>query len=69
MENESENLVPYDLVVVGVCGSGKSALTVQFTNNCFVEDYDPTIEEYYVCIYYQLQSTITPNILTRIIFC
>jgi GTPase SAR1 family protein len=27
-------------------GVGKSALTIQFMHNHFVEDYDPTIEGY-----------------------
>ena len=35
------------LNVVGECGSGKSALTVQFIENHFVADYDPTIEDSY----------------------
>ena len=34
--------------VVGECGAGKSALTVQFVENHFVvEDNDPTIEDCY----------------------
>jgi len=28
-------------------GVGKSALTIQFMENRFVEDYDPTIEDLY----------------------
>jgi len=34
----------YRLVVIGSGGVGKSALTIQFMENRFVEDYDPTIE-------------------------
>jgi GTPase SAR1 family protein len=26
---------------------GKSALTVQFVSGCFIEKYDPTIEDFY----------------------
>ena len=37
----------YKLVVVGRVGVGKSALTLQFISNIFVEDYDPTIEDSY----------------------
>ena len=33
------------LVVVGDCGVGKSALTIQVIENRFVGDYDPTIED------------------------
>eukprot|EP01115_Flamella_aegyptia_P012751 TRINITY_DN64_c0_g3_i1.p1 TRINITY_DN64_c0_g3~~TRINITY_DN64_c0_g3_i1.p1 ORF type:complete len:192 (-),score=39.86 TRINITY_DN64_c0_g3_i1:229-804(-) len=34
-------------VIVGSGGVGKSAITVQFTSNRFVTEYDPTIEETY----------------------
>lgn len=37
----------YKLAVVGGGGVGKSALTVQFIQNVFVEEYDPTIEDSY----------------------
>ena len=37
----------YKLVVVGGGGVGKSALTIQFIQSQFVEDYDPTIEDSY----------------------
>ena len=37
----------YKLVVVGSGGVGKSALTIQFLQNHFVTEYDPTIEESY----------------------
>ncbi|KAF8501403.1 ras family-domain-containing protein [Russula emetica] len=37
----------YKLVVIGSGGVGKSALTIQFMHNRFVEDYDPTIEDLY----------------------
>lgn len=35
------------LVVVGGGGVGKSALTIQFVQRYFVNDYDPTIEDSY----------------------
>jgi len=34
-------------VVLGSGGVGKSALTVQFVSNQFLEKYDPTIEDFY----------------------
>ena len=37
----------YKLVVVGAEGVGKSALTIQLTQNHFVDDHDPTIEDSY----------------------
>ncbi|OLY85632.1 Ras-like protein rasC [Smittium mucronatum] len=37
----------YKLVLVGDGGVGKSALTIQFLQNYFVEQYDPTIEDQY----------------------
>lgn len=30
-----------------VANPGKSALTVQFVSGCFIEKYDPTIEDFY----------------------
>ncbi|KZW02060.1 hypothetical protein EXIGLDRAFT_665807 [Exidia glandulosa HHB12029] len=35
------------IAVLGDGGVGKTALAVQFTMNCFVETYDPTIEDAY----------------------
>eukprot|EP00005_Dracoamoeba_jomungandri_P011139 CAMPEP_0174267362 /NCGR_PEP_ID=MMETSP0439-20130205/33364_1 /TAXON_ID=0 /ORGANISM="Stereomyxa ramosa, Strain Chinc5" /LENGTH=203 /DNA_ID=CAMNT_0015354813 /DNA_START=63 /DNA_END=671 /DNA_ORIENTATION=+ len=35
----------YAVVVVGPGGVGKSALTMQFVQNRFIEKYDPTIED------------------------
>lgn len=35
------------MVVLGSGGVGKSALTVQFVSGCFMEKYDPTIEDFY----------------------
>ena len=37
----------YKLVVVGGGGVGKSALTIQFIQSHFMEEYDPTIEDSY----------------------
>lgn len=41
------NQEEYKLAVVGGGGVGKSALTVQFVQNTFLEEYDPTIEDSY----------------------
>lgn len=41
------NMEEYKLAVVGGGGVGKSALTVQFVQNTFLEEYDPTIEDSY----------------------
>jgi GTPase SAR1 family protein len=35
------------LVVLGSGGVGKSALTVQFHQQVFVQEYDPTLEVYF----------------------
>ncbi|KAB5553759.1 hypothetical protein PHYPO_G00042350 [Pangasianodon hypophthalmus] len=40
-------MTEYKLVVVGAGGVGKSALTIQFIQNYFVDEYDPTIEDSY----------------------
>uniref|UniRef100_A0A8C6EWE5 Small monomeric GTPase n=1 Tax=Marmota marmota marmota TaxID=9994 RepID=A0A8C6EWE5_MARMA len=39
-----KRLPEYKVVVVGASGVGKSALTIQMTHQCFVEDHDPTIQ-------------------------
>ncbi|KAJ3443120.1 ras-like protein rasd [Anaeramoeba flamelloides] len=40
-------MTEYKLVVVGDGGVGKSALTIQFVQSYFVDEYDPTIEDSY----------------------
>lgn len=45
---DNHNVTTYKLVVVGDGGVGKSALTIQFFQKMFVEDYDPTIEDSYI---------------------
>ncbi|XP_036593316.1 GTPase HRas-like [Trichosurus vulpecula] len=37
----------YKVVVMGSCSVGKSALTIQLVKNCFVFNYDPTVEDSY----------------------
>mmetsp|Transcript_13466 Transcript_13466/g.34374 ORF Transcript_13466/g.34374 Transcript_13466/m.34374 type:complete len:192 (+) Transcript_13466:441-1016(+) len=37
----------YKIVILGEGGVGKSCLTIQFTQNHFVREYDPTIENSY----------------------
>ena len=37
----------YKIIVIGAGGVGKSAITVQFIQNYFIIDYDPTIEDSY----------------------
>lgn len=44
----NDNVTTYKLVVVGDGGVGKSALTIQFFQKMFVQDYDPTIEDSYI---------------------
>lgn len=41
------NMREFKVVVLGSGGVGKSALTVQFVSGCFIEKYDPTIEDFY----------------------
>ncbi|XP_052577386.1 GTPase HRas-like [Peromyscus californicus insignis] len=40
-------MTEYRLVVVGTGGVGKSALTIQLIQNYFVDEYVPTIEDFY----------------------
>eukprot|EP00041_Stephanoeca_diplocostata_P029880 m.890506 g.890506 ORF g.890506 m.890506 type:complete len:201 (+) comp23650_c0_seq5:483-1085(+) len=48
MPAESSSFIKeYKLVVVGGGGVGKSALTIQFIQSNFVDEYDPTIEDSY----------------------
>jgi small GTP-binding protein len=35
------------LTVLGAAAVGKSAMTMRYTNNRFITDYDPTIEDYF----------------------
>ena len=44
----NEKMSTYKLVVIGVGGVGKSAMTIQFFQKMFVQDYDPTIEDSYI---------------------
>ncbi len=37
----------YKIVIVGSGGVGKSATTIQFIQNHFIDEYDPTIEDSY----------------------
>ena len=39
---------PISIYLLGDGGVGKSALTLRFVNNIFVEEYDPTIEDTYL---------------------
>lgn len=43
----SQNMRHFNVVVLGAGGVGKSALTVRFVQDVFLENYDPTIEEAY----------------------
>ena len=45
--NSTNGIREYKIVVVGSGGVGKSALTIQFIQSHFVEEYDPTIEDSY----------------------
>ncbi|KAL7753825.1 RAS1 protein [Sorochytrium milnesiophthora] len=47
MSKRQSYLREYKLVVVGGGGVGKSALTIQFIQSHFVDEYDPTIEDSY----------------------
>ncbi|KNC71553.1 hypothetical protein SARC_15907, partial [Sphaeroforma arctica JP610] len=47
MADTVQKLQEMKLLIVGSGGVGKSALTVQFTQSTFVEEYDPTIEDTY----------------------
>jgi len=43
-----DNMTTYKIVVVGDGAVGKSALTIQFFQKMFIQDYDPTIEDSYI---------------------
>ncbi|ONH69109.1 Ras-like protein 1 [Cyberlindnera fabianii] len=45
--SKNHTVKEYKLVVVGGGGVGKSALTIQFIQSHFVDEYDPTIEDSY----------------------
>lgn len=45
--NGGSSMEEFKLAVVGGGGVGKSALTVQYIQNIYIEEYDPTIEDSY----------------------
>ena len=47
MSSKGNFIKEYKLVVVGGGGVGKSALTIQFIQSHFVDEYEPTIEDSY----------------------
>ena len=51
LDLESEPLLikarTYKIIVLGAGGVGKSALTIRLVTDKFLEEYDPTIEDYY----------------------
>jgi GTPase KRas len=47
MNHYQTDMTEYKLVIVGGGGVGKSALTIMFIQNHFIEEYDPTIEDSY----------------------
>ncbi|KAG1174115.1 hypothetical protein G6F70_005242 [Rhizopus microsporus] len=47
MSKSSSILREYKLVIVGEGGVGKSAMTIQFIQSHFIDEYDPTIEDSY----------------------
>ncbi|ORZ00283.1 ras-like protein 3 [Syncephalastrum racemosum] len=47
MSTPASFLREYKVVIVGGGGVGKSALTIQFIQSHFVDEYDPTIEDSY----------------------
>lgn len=46
-KNNSEISRPFRVIICGAGGVGKSALTVQFCQDHFIEEYSPTIEDIY----------------------
>ena len=52
----------FKLVVLGTGGVGKSALTVQFHQKVFVQEYDPTLEVSFIIIRYDnLKRSLKPT--------
>lgn len=47
MLEKSSSTVMYKVVVLGAMGSGMTALTLRFVSGQFVEEFDPTIENFY----------------------
>ena len=51
----------FKLVVLGTGGVGKSALTVQFHQKVFVQEYDPTLEVTIIIMIHHKLRTISSN--------
>eukprot|EP01084_Bolivina_argentea_P074287 134783_1 len=47
MKNKKENYNEIQVIVMGLHGVGKHSIMNRFIANCFVEEYDPTIEDGY----------------------
>jgi len=62
-----ENNREYKLVIMGEGGVGKTAITIQFMNNKFIAEYDPTIEDAYKKEYTINDHGIEKNIVVEII--
>ncbi|THH10872.1 hypothetical protein EW145_g1011 [Phellinidium pouzarii] len=62
MQARAQFLREYKLVVVGGGGVGKSALTIQFIQSHFVDEYDPTIEGTSLCYSYRKQCVIDDEV-------
>ncbi|GAM27325.1 hypothetical protein SAMD00019534_105000, partial [Acytostelium subglobosum LB1] len=45
--NNNNTKIPYNIILLGSGGVGKSALANQFVKDVFIEEYDPTTEDRY----------------------
>ncbi|XP_066916649.1 ras-like protein rasD isoform X2 [Clytia hemisphaerica] len=46
-QNQQKEQKTYKVVVIGDCEVGKSALTMQYVSNVFLDFHDPTIEDFF----------------------
>lgn len=51
------------LVILGDVGVGKSGVTIQFIQKIFIDEYDPTIEDYYQKLFNVDDKNCVMNIL------
>jgi small GTP-binding protein len=59
-------MTQYNIVVLGWTGVGKSCLTLQFVQNKFISNYEPTLEDAYTKIISVDNEEAVLNILGNI---
>ncbi|XP_072237161.1 ras-like protein family member 12 [Leuresthes tenuis] len=63
MFGKAKSCAECNLVLLGVMGCGKSALTVKFLTKRFISEYDPSLEDVYSSEEFVDQQTVTVRVM------